>query len=317
MRRPRPVGRVSERRQAAVPRAQNRTPSWRAWRTCPAAVRSTVDPPSLAQPPGAHNQISGARCRFTVEIHFVAPRVPSAASRSPSATGEVSSGSSALHATVDAPVTADLLAPPLIRIAVARDRTPEARATGGFLDLRRLDLVAHYPDGTSSLPFSYDVGARVALDAVVIAAYFTSGGERHVYLRSAIRPPCALRPIPPWHDGDLWELPAGLVEPTEDPAETAARELGEELGFSVDASALTPLGPWTFPAPGMIGERHLFFAVEVDPRSRGTPTEDGSALERAAAIVTLPISTVLHHCRAGNIPDAKTELGVRRLAELP
>ncbi|HXX65939.1 MAG TPA: NUDIX domain-containing protein [Polyangiaceae bacterium] len=246
----------------------------------------------------------------------MAPRLPSSApDKHPGV--EPSRGSSVEHQTVASGSSADLPAPPPIRIGVVRDRTPEARATGGFLDLRRLDLAAHYPDGTASEPFAYDIGARSLLDAVVVAAHFRSGGERHVYLRSAVRPPCALRPIPPWHDGSLWELPAGLVEPAEEPVETAARELGEELGFSVSSSALTPLGPWTFPAPGIIGERHLFFAVEVDPRTRGTPTEDGSALERGAAIIALPVDVILRHCRDGSICDAKTELGVRRLAELP
>jgi ADP-ribose pyrophosphatase len=208
-----------------------------------------------------------------------------------------------------------LPSPPAIRIAIARDRTAEALATGGFLDLRRLDLVAHYPDGTASAPFSYDVGARAALDAVVIAAHYAVGGHAHVYLRSSIRPPCALRPVPPPHDGTLWELPAGLVEPGEDPAAAAARELAEELGFQARPDALRSLGPRTFPAPGIIGERHIFFSVAVDPTARITPTEDGSALERGAAILALPLREALAHCRSGAITDAKTELALRRLAE--
>lgn len=199
---------------------------------------------------------------------------------------------------------------------VARDRSDAARATGGFFDVRRLDLVARYPDGAESASFPYDVGAREAIDAVVMAAHYLDGGVRHVYLRSSIRPPCALRPVPPLHDGTLWELPAGLVEPGEDPAACAARELAEELGFVVPASAMQPLGPWTFPAPGIIGERHIYFHVEVDPRTRATPTEDGSALERAAEIITLPVRDAVEHCRSGAIPDAKTELALRRLAEL-
>ena len=139
---------------------------------------------------------------------------------------------------------------------------------------------------------------------------------RHVYLRTALRPPCALRPVAPAHDGSLWELPAGLVEPGEDPAAAAAREVEEELGFAVDAAAMRPLGHWTFPAPGIIGERHVFFHVEVDPRARTTPGEDGSALERGAAIIAIPLSDAIEHCRLGEIPDGKTELGLRRLAEL-
>src|SRR5262249_55948249 len=64
--------------------------------------------------------------------------------------------------------------PPLpeIRLAVMRDRTAESRAAGGFMDVRRLDLVARYPDAGESAPFAYDVAARSALDAVVIAAWF-------------------------------------------------------------------------------------------------------------------------------------------------
>jgi ADP-ribose pyrophosphatase len=149
-----------------------------------------------------------------------------------------------------------------------------------------------------------------------MAAFYADKGVRYVFLRSAVRPPCALRSIAPAHDGGLWELPAGLVEPGESPAGAAARELGEELGFAVAPGAMRPLGEWTFPAPGIIGERHVFLAVEVDPRKRALPTEDGSPLERAAAIVALPVEEAIEHCRRGDIRDAKTELGLRRLAEI-
>jgi ADP-ribose pyrophosphatase len=208
-----------------------------------------------------------------------------------------------------------LPAPPAIAVTVARDGTEGASLTGGFMNLRRVEIVTRYPDGTESAPFRYDLATRKALDAIVIAAYFAGPGGPSVYLRSAVRPPCALREIPPFHDGSLWELPAGLIEPGEDPVETAAREIEEELGFRVAPSAIRELGGWTFPSAGIIGERHLFFAVEVDPAARGVPTEDGSALERAAAILALPLGDAIAHCRSGAIRDAKTELGLRRLAE--
>ncbi len=206
---------------------------------------------------------------------------------------------------------------PAIRVRVLRDRTPEARATGGFLNVTRLDLVLNYPDGTESGPFPYDIASRSALDAAIIVAYYAESGVRHVYLRSAVRPPCALRALPLGHAGGLWEVPAGLVEAGEDPAATASRELREELGFAADAGAMRTLGEWTFPVPGMIAERNVFYAIEVDPRTRTMPTEDGSALERAAAICSIPLSEALQHCRTGAIRDAKTELALRRMTEVP
>src|SRR5271155_2381095 len=94
---------------------------------------------------------------------------------------------------------------PRIRLRVARDRSEESRATGGFLDVHRLDLVAQAPGGPESRPFAYDIATRKSLDAVVMAAHHVKDGVRRVYLRSALRPALALRPIPPAQDGGLWE----------------------------------------------------------------------------------------------------------------
>jgi ADP-ribose pyrophosphatase len=204
---------------------------------------------------------------------------------------------------------------PAIRLRVARDRTAGALATGGFLNVHRLDVVLDYPDGTTSESFKYDIATRDALDATAIVAHFEEGGARHVFLRSAVRVPCGLLGLPPEQAGGLWEVPAGLIDPDETPAEAAARELAEELGFDADAAAMRPLGPWTFPVPGMCGERNFFFAVEVDPRARTTPSEDGSPLERMAAIAAVPVAVALDHCRTGVIRDAKTEIALRRLLD--
>jgi ADP-ribose pyrophosphatase len=138
-----------------------------------------------------------------------------------------------------------------------------------------------------------------------------------VYLRSALRPPIALRTNAAIDSGALWELPAGLVEPGESPAEAASRELAEEIGFVVAVRALTQLGPHALPAPGFIAEEHIFFHVEIDPHApRPEPSEDGSALEHGASIVAVRLEDAIDHCRRGAIRDAKTELAVRRLAEV-
>jgi ADP-ribose pyrophosphatase len=205
------------------------------------------------------------------------------------------------------------------------ERPPEAER--GFVYVRKLTLQARFADGTVSEPFHYFCADRVRMDAVVIVAHHRdAAGERHVFLRSALRPPVAsrpleVRPIPePAHLGELWEVPAGLVEEDERTPEglvsCARRELYEETGLDVPISALRPLGPSAFPAPGMIGERHFYFHVEVDPTTRTEPPEDGSALERKARVVSVPLARALEACRRGEVEDGKTELALRRLAEL-
>jgi ADP-ribose pyrophosphatase len=217
--------------------------------------------------------------------------------------------------------------PPLPKHVLELVEERPSRDDPGFLSLRRLVFRVRFPDGSESAPFHYDAVGRSRLDAVVIAAHYRDAdGGRRVFLRSCVRPPLFVRPMEarpvPEKDtlGALWELPAGLVEDDERSPEglrrCAARELLEEIGFAVPPAALLPLGPSTFPAPGMIGERHFFFHVEVDPARRVVPTEDGSALERDALVVAAPLAEAIALARTGAIEDAKTELGLRRLAEL-
>src|SRR5580692_69309 len=64
----------------------------------------------------------------------------------------------------------------------------------GFLRFRRTMLRVVFADGTRSEPFEYDSIDRTRLDAVVIAAHYRGvDGRRQVILRSALRPPVALR----------------------------------------------------------------------------------------------------------------------------
>jgi ADP-ribose pyrophosphatase len=213
---------------------------------------------------------------------------------------------------------------PRIELEVLEDLSA---AEPGFLWLRRRRYRARYPDGSVSAPFVYDLVDRRAIDAVVLTAHYADElGVRHVFLRSAVRPPVAAReparsPYPerdPGH-GFLWELPAGLIEPNEQsPAgllRAAQRELAEELGFEVATSRFHELGASVFPVPAMIAERLYFFEVKVDPESRGEPTLDGSALEHFGKVVAVPLEQALDLCRSGQIMDGKTELALRRLAE--
>jgi len=214
---------------------------------------------------------------------------------------------------------------PDIRLELLEDLTPPAPP--GFLSLVRHRYAAHYPDGTTSAPFVYDSVDRRAIDAVVLAAHYVdAAGARRVFLRSCVRPPVARRdparsPRPeqdPPH-GWIWELPAGLIEVSEQTPEgllrCAQREIEEELGFSVELSALSELGTSIFPVPAFIAERQFFYEVEVDPTKRREPTLDGSALERFGEVEAVPVTEVLELCRQGVLQDGKTELAVRRLIE--
>jgi ADP-ribose pyrophosphatase len=211
---------------------------------------------------------------------------------------------------------------PEARLELVEDLSPPD--PGGFLRLvRRLWRVT--ASGVASDTFVYDEVDRRALDAVVLVAHFREAGVRRVYLRSVIRPPVAARDpkrspvVERSRAGALWELPAGLVEPDEQGQSgllrTAQRELAEELGFHVGTDQLIELGPSTFPTAGVIAERHFFFEVEVDAGLRQEPSLDGSVLESFGLVRHVPLADALALCRTGELEDAKTELGLRRLVE--
>jgi ADP-ribose pyrophosphatase len=213
--------------------------------------------------------------------------------------------------------------PPIV-LELIEDLSPRAEA--GFLRLVRRRYRAHYPDGTQSAPFVYDSIDRRCLDAVVIAAHYVdAGGIRHVYLRSALRPPLLNRgprsPTPEQDpkDAGIWELPAGLVEDSEQSSEglkhTSARELSEELGFTLPPERCLELGPGTFPVAGFCAERHYYYEVTVEPSTRAVPLLDGSALEHCGEVIAIPLAHALELCRTGVLIDSKSEIALRRLAE--
>lgn len=198
--------------------------------------------------------------------------------------------------------------PALPRLAVATRPAETGDAPYLMLEQRRVEVEAHgrRAEGT------YTAVTRHAMDAaVIIATYTHRDGAPHVYLRSCLRPPLAFRGV----DAVVWELPAGLVEAGESPVAAATRELHEELGFLVDQAQLAQLGRAILPAAGLIAEVQTFFRVTVDPTTRVAPPEDGSAFELGGAVIDVPLRDALAACAAGEIVDAKTELGLRRLAE--
>jgi ADP-ribose pyrophosphatase len=99
--------------------------------------------------------------------------------------------------------------------------------------------------------------------------------------------------------GYLWEVPAGKLDPGEEPATCAARELEEEAGLV--ASRLEHVGS-IVTCPGFCDEViHLFVATGL----RKVPNRLG-ADEVIDAVTTVPLSEALQMIRQGTIRDAKT-----------
>jgi ADP-ribose pyrophosphatase len=102
----------------------------------------------------------------------------------------------------------------------------------------------------------------------------------------------------------LLELPAGTLEPGEEPATAVARELQEEIGFR--PGAIEAMGGF-FVAPGYTTEYiHLYACTGLIP-SRLTADDDED--------IEVEISTVdeaLASIESGEICDAKSVLGILR-----
>jgi ADP-ribose pyrophosphatase len=96
----------------------------------------------------------------------------------------------------------------------------------------------------------------------------------------------------------LIELPAGTIDPGEDPAVTAERELSEETGYR--AGQIQKLGEF-FMSPGILNERmHVYLAKDLTPG----PTALESGEQITSRLTTL--EEALAMIDRGEIVDAKT-----------
>ena len=106
--------------------------------------------------------------------------------------------------------------------------------------------------------------------------------------------------------GQLWEIPAGTLDPGEDPEACARRELMEETG--VTAARLQRLTSiWT--TPGFTNEViHLYLATGL---TMGQPSRER---DEFIEVVPQPLSRVLALIRDGEIRDAKTVVAILYMA---
>ena len=96
----------------------------------------------------------------------------------------------------------------------------------------------------------------------------------------------------------LWELPAGKLDPGEEPLAGAQRELEEETGYR--AKKWKPLVEY-FASPGFLGESMKVFLAEGLVPGDAHPEEDEDIELRL-----IKLSDILKQIEKGNIMDGKT-----------
>jgi ADP-ribose pyrophosphatase len=105
----------------------------------------------------------------------------------------------------------------------------------------------------------------------------------------------------------LLELPAGTLDPGEERAAAALRELREETGYS--ARSLEPLAT-AFPSPGYTSEAmHFYLATDLFPAPLSADDDEQIELER------IPLNDAVSAARSGSYTDLKTLTGILLAAE--
>lgn len=161
------------------------------------------------------------------------------------------------------------------------------------------------------------VGSRRVYEGSVVALRIdevdTSKGRRAI--REIVEHRGAVAAVPVLPDGSvvlvrqyrdaagarLLEIPAGTLEPGEDPEQALQRELAEEIGMR--AGHLQHLVSF-LPSPGVLTEVvHVYLARDLAPHQRDAEEED-------IEVVRLPLAGARAMVASGEIRDAKSIIGL-------
>jgi ADP-ribose pyrophosphatase len=100
----------------------------------------------------------------------------------------------------------------------------------------------------------------------------------------------------------LWELPAGRIDPGENPLAAAKRELLEETGYT---AAKWQRALFFYVSPGFLDESMAIYLARGLKRGQAQPEED----ERIA-VRFFPVAQAVRMAMTGKIVDAKTIAGL-------
>jgi ADP-ribose pyrophosphatase len=135
--------------------------------------------------------------------------------------------------------------------------------------------------------------------------------------REIVVPPNAVGVLPITDDGTVYlvrqyrtalerailEIPAGILEPGENPEQTARRECGEEIGLY--PARLDPLVGYYHSVGFSTGRIQVYLGRDLRPAPHAKP--DGTEF---LEIVTMPFEELLARVQGGDIVDSKTLLAV-------
>ena len=106
--------------------------------------------------------------------------------------------------------------------------------------------------------------------------------------------------------GWLLEVPAGKLDPAEEPEACALREVAEETGFL--PGRLEPLG-WIFTTPGFTDEKiWLYLARDLAPARQELQHDE------VLTVVRMPLAEAVERAVSGEIRDAKSVCALLRAA---
>lgn len=220
----------------------------------------------------------------------------------------------------------DQRAPRVVRVEMVQDLSRISNPLQGFLRRHRHRAKSILSDGTRTDTYVVDYVDRTPerRHAACVVPYVPApaglpADHAQVILRRQMRYPVHLVTEQPM----LLEAIAGIIEGDEAPTQTAVRELWEEGGLQVEASAVRALGGAFFPSPGILTERIHVLAVPVEarvlePGALPPPPTDGSTMELGAELLAMSLADALSlaYVEASHelvLADAKTEIALRRL----